>query len=249
MELSLALAFAAGVVSFVTPCVLALVPVYLAVLADAAVGVTAAAGTPTGMTSTGATAGGWSTARPMLAQAGLFTLGFSLVFVLLGISVGLLGMALFREPLIRQLAGIVVIALGLLMTGLFGPVLDRLPNPAAALPPTTARGTRSLGLGAVVAIGWTPCIGPVLGAILAMGASTQDVGAATLLLVAYSIGLAVPFLLTAAFLPRLTPVLRWLREHERPIRIASGLAVAAIGVLIVLDAFTRLAGLFGEFFL
>ncbi len=98
-------------------------------------------------------------------------------------------------------------------------------------------------------MGWTPCIGPVLGAILAMGASTQDVAAATLLLVAYAAGLALPFLAAAAFLPRVTPALRWLRAHERPIRIVSGLAVAGVGVLIVLDAFTRLAGLFGELFL
>jgi cytochrome c-type biogenesis protein len=225
VELSLALAFAAGLASFITPCVLALLPVYVAVLADAAVGT-----------------------RSTLAQAGLFTLGFSTVFVLLGVSVGLLGVVLFREPLVRQLAGAVVIALGLLMTGLFGPVLERVPNPAGALPSPAAT-TRPLALGTLVAVGWTPCIGPVLGAILAMGASSQDVVAATLLLVAYSIGLAIPFLAAAAFLPRLTPVLTWLRAHARPIRIASGLAVVAIGVLIVLDAFTVLAGLFGEFFL
>jgi cytochrome c-type biogenesis protein len=241
VELSLALAFAAGVVSFITPCVLALVPVYLAVLADAAVVAPAPA-----VAEAPPAVGG---RRPMLVAAALFTLGFSTVFVLLGISVGLIGLALFREPLVRQLAGAVVIGLGLLMTGMFGPVLDRLPNPASALPPATARESRALALGAVVAIGWTPCIGPVLGAILAMGASTQDVLSATFLLIAYSLGLALPFLLTAAFLPRVRPALRWLRAHERPIRIAAGLAVAAVGVLIVLDAFTRLAGLFGEFFL
>lgn len=239
MELSLALAFAAGVVSFITPCVLALLPVYVAVLADAAMVTPAAGGAATTVT----------TRRPMLAAAGLFTLGFSTVFVLLGISVGLIGMVLFREPLVRQLAGVVVIGLGLLMTGLFGPVLDRLPNPASGLPPATARDTRAVALGAVVAIGWTPCIGPVLGAILAMGASTQDVVSATFLLIAYALGLALPFLLTAAFLPQVRPALGWLRAHERPIRIVSGLSVAAVGVLIVLDAFTRLAGLFGEFFL
>lgn len=244
MELSLALAFAAGVVSFITPCVLALVPVYLAVLADAAMVASAIE-----VAAPGSGAPARSARRPVLAAAGLFTLGFSTVFVLLGISVGLIGMALFREPLVRQLAGVAVIVLGLLMTGLFGSVLDRLPNPAAALPPATGHGSRALVLGAVVAIGWTPCIGPVLGAILAMGASTQDVVSATFLLIAYSLGLALPFLLTAAFLPRARPVLGWLRAHERPIRIGSGLAVAAVGVLIVLDAFTRLAGLFGEFFL
>jgi cytochrome c-type biogenesis protein len=226
VELSLALAFVAGLLSFVTPCVLALVPVYVAVLAEAAVG-----------------------SRPPLARAVAFVIGFSAVFVVLGISVGLAGVVLLREPLVRQLAGAVVIGLGLLMTGLFGPVLDRVPNPAGSLRAPGGGVTRTVGLGALVAIGWTPCIGPVLGAILAMGASSQDVPVAALLLVAYSAGLALPFLAAAAFLPRVRPALDWLRAHERPIRIVSGLAVVAVGVLIVLDAFTALAGLFGEFFL
>ena len=244
MELSLALAFAAGVVSFLTPCVLALVPVYLAILAEAAVAtpaVDASGGAAIARASIGS--------RSVLARAGLFTLGFSTVFVLLGISVGLIGMTLFREPIVRQVAGVMVIGLGLLMTGLFGPILDRVPSPVGLAPSSSGHGARAMGLGALVAVGWTPCIGPVLGAILAMGASTQDVVAATLLLVAYAAGLALPFLAAAAFLPRARPALHWLRAHERPIRIASGLAVAGIGVLIVLDAFTRLAGLFGEFFL
>lgn len=226
MELSLALAFAAGVVSFLTPCVLALVPVYVAVLAEAAV-----------------------VGRSVLAPAALFAVGFSIVFIVLGVSVGLIGMTLFREPVVRQVAGVIVIGLGLLMTGVFGPVLDRVPSPVGLAPESGGSAPRALGLGALVAVGWTPCIGPVLGAILAMGASTQDVAAATLLLVAYSAGLALPFLTAAVFLPRVKPVLGWLRAHARPIRIASGLAVMAVGVLIVLDAFTALAGLFGEFFL
>ncbi len=237
------LAFAAGVVSFLTPCVLALVPVYVAILAGAA------ATTPSADGSDGvAVARAGIGSRPVLAQAGLFVLGFSIVFVLLGVSVGLIGMTLFREPIVRQVAGVIVIGLGLLMTGLFGPVLDRVPN-VVGTAPSSIGGTRTLALGALVAVGWTPCIGPVLGAILAMGASTQDVAAATLLLVAYAAGLALPFLAAAAFLPRVTPALRWLRAHEQPIRIVSGLAVAGVGVLIVLDAFTRLAGLFGELLL
>lgn len=252
MEISLALAFAAGVVSFLTPCVLALVPVYLAFLAEAAVSlpVPAQAGGmaagPGGAAAVAAPARGSSA---ILAQAALFSLGFGTIFVALGISVGLLGAALFREPLVRQLVGVGVIVVGVLMTGVAGPILDRIPNPASSasaggLP--GGRVTRAFGLGALVAVGWTPCIGPVLGAILAMGASTQDAAVATVLLVAYSAGLAVPFLLAAAFLPRVHPLLRWLRAHERPIRVASGLAVVGVGILIVLDAFTRLAGMFGQ---
>ena len=253
MEISLALAFAAGVVSFVTPCVLALVPVYLAFLAEAAVSLPlpgAASGTASGGAAIGAAPGRGSTA--VLAQAALFSLGFGTVFVALGISVGLLGAALFREPLVRQLVGVAVIVVGILMTGVAGPVLDRIPNPASGMAATalpSGRVARAAGLGGLVAVGWTPCIGPVLGAILAMGASTQDVAVAAVLLVAYSAGLAVPFLLAATFLPRVQPLLRWLRAHERPIRVVSGLAVAGVGVLIVLDAFTRLAGMFGQLFL
>lgn len=244
MELSLALAFAAGIVSFLTPCVLALVPVYLAFLAEAAVSAPAPDGGGTAVARIPAIGSG-----SVLFQAVLFTLGFSAVFVLLGVSAGLLGATLFRDPLVRQLVGVVIIVLGILMTGLLGPVLDRLPGitPTVELP--SGRAARAVGLGSLVAVGWTPCIGPVLGAILAMGASTQDVGAAAVLLVAYAAGLAVPFLLAAAFLPRILPALRWLRSHERPIRVVAGLAVIGIGVLVFFDAFTRLAGLFGEFFL
>jgi cytochrome c-type biogenesis protein len=185
----------------------------------------------------------------VLLQAALFTLGFSAVFVLLGVTAGLIGAALFRDPLIRQLAGVAIIVIGLLMTGAFGPILDRLPTPQTAGRMPTGRFSRAVGLGALVGVGWTPCIGPVLGAILVMGASAQDVGAATILLTAYAAGLAVPFLLAAAFLPRIHPALRWLRAHERPIRVLAGLAVVGIGLLVFFDAFTRLAGLFGEFFL
>ncbi|MGH2488101.1 MAG: cytochrome c biogenesis protein CcdA, partial [Candidatus Limnocylindria bacterium] len=159
------------------------------------------------------------------------------------------GAALFRDPLVRQLAGAAILVIGLLMTGAFGPILDRLPTPPTAGTPPAGRFSRALGLGALVGVGWTPCIGPVLGAILVMGASAQDVGAATLLLSASAAGLAVPFLAAAAFLPRVHPALRWLRAHERPIRVAAGLAVVGIGLLVFFDAFTRLPALFGEFFL
>jgi cytochrome c-type biogenesis protein len=248
MELSLALAFTAGLVSFVTPCVLALVPVYVAFLAEAAASAPLPAGAAVSVGATSRASGTEAAAAAVLLQAALFTLGFSAVFVLLGLSAGLVGAALFRDPLVRQVAGAAIVVIGVLMTGAFGPVLDRLPAPPATGGPPAGRYSRAVGLGALVGIGWTPCIGPVLGAILVLGASAQDVGAATLLLTAYAAGLAVPFLAAAAFLPRIHPALRWLRAHERPIRIAAGLAVVGIGLLVFFDAFTRLAALFGEFF-
>jgi cytochrome c-type biogenesis protein len=244
MELSLALAFAAGIVSFLTPCVLALVPVYLAFLAEAAVSAPAPGAGAAAVARSPAVGSG-----SVLFQALLFTLGFSAVFVLLGVSAGLLGATLFRDPLVRQLVGVVIIVLGILMTGALGPILDRIPGGVPTVELPAGRAARALGLGSLVAVGWTPCIGPVLGAILAMGASTQDVAAATVLLTAYAAGLAVPFLVAAAFLPRILPALRWLRSRERPIRVVAGLAVVGIGVLVFFDAFTRLAGLFRGLFL
>ena len=112
MDVSLALAFAAGLLSFVSPCVLALVPVYLAFLGESAT-----------VAGPGAIALQWR--GPVFTQAILFVAGFTFVFVLLGTSVGLFGTFLFRIDIARQLAGAVVIGIGLLTTGIFGPVLDR----------------------------------------------------------------------------------------------------------------------------
>jgi cytochrome c-type biogenesis protein len=231
MDVSIALAFAAGLISFVTPCVLALVPVYLAFIGDAA-----AFGGP----GHGATAARGS----VLPQALLFVAGFTVVFVLLGTSVGLLGSALFRIQEVRQTAGILVIGLGVLTTGAFGPVMDRfrIGVDPSLLP--TARSARALALGALVAVGWTPCIGPVLGAILTMGASTGSAPIAALLLVAYSAGLAVPFLAAAMALPRMRPLIEALRRQHRAVQVASGLLIVGIGVLIYLNAFATLSGLF-----
>ena len=232
MDVSLALAFAAGLLSFVSPCVLALVPVYLAFLGESAT-----------VAGPGAAALTWR--GPVFSQALLFVAGFAVIFVLLGTSVGIFGSFLFRIDAARQLAGVVVIAIGLLTTGIFGPVLDRFMRVglrADRLP--DARAARALTLGALVAVGWTPCIGPVLGAILTMGASSRDAWIAALLLIAYSAGLAVPFLAAALALPRIQPLLNALRRHHRAVQVVSGLFIVGIGVLILTNAFARMAGLF-----
>jgi cytochrome c-type biogenesis protein len=235
-DISLALAFAAGLLSFVSPCVLALVPVYLAFLGEAASGVSGA----------GAATIPWR--GPVLGQALRFVAGFGLVFILLGTSAGLLGLILFRIDAVRQAAGVLVIGIGLVTTGVFGPVFDRVRFgvPADLLP--AGRSTRALALGALVAVGWTPCIGPVLGAILTMGASTQDAWIAVLLLVAYTAGLAVPFLAAAVALPRLGAVLAALRRHHRAVQVVSGVFIMAMGVLIYTNAFFQMSSLF-QFFI
>jgi cytochrome c-type biogenesis protein len=235
MDVSLALAFVAGLLSFVSPCVLALVPVYLAFLGESA-------------TSAGPGVAVFIWRGPIFGQAVLFVAGFSLLFVVLGTSVGLFGSVLFRIDGARQLAGAAVILIGLVTTGIFGPVLDRIARIGVRtdLMPA-ARAARAVSLGALVAIGWTPCIGPVLGAILTMGASSRDAWVAALLLVAYSAGLAVPFLLAALALPRVEPLLSVLRRHHRAVQVASGLFIMGIGILILTNAFTRMAGLFTFF--
>jgi cytochrome c-type biogenesis protein len=233
-DVSLAIAFLAGFLSFASPCVLALVPIYLAFLGQAA--------GEAPMTASGASA--VSARSTVLPAALLFVAVFALVFVLLGISIGLLGQAVFRVNEVRQAVGIAVIAVGIVSLGWMDRLMGRLRIGVDPSLLPAARGVRAFGLGALVAVGWTPCIGPVLGVILTMGASSQDVAVAALLLVAYSLGLAVPFIAAAVALPRLEPLLGWLRRNHRAVQIATGLLIVGVGVLIYANAFTRLAGLF-----
>lgn len=233
-DVSLAVAFAAGMLSFISPCVLALVPVYLAFLGNAAV--------DTGVDGTASEIDVNRSA--ILAQALLFIGGFSVVFVVLGTSIGLIGAPLFRIPEARQVAGVAVVLVGVLTTGVFGPVMDRFSVrvDASSLPATGP--IRAAALGGLVAIGWTPCIGPVLGAIFTMGASSGSAPVVALLLTAYSLGLAVPFLAAALAFPRMRPLIEALRRHHVAVRVVTGLLIVAIGVLIYLNAFAQLATLF-----
>ncbi len=233
-QLTLALAIVAGMVSFVSPCVLALVPVYLAFLSEAAA-IPAAAGH-------GAT--GHAATRPVLAQAVLFVLGFSTIFILLGVSAGLLGARLFSVPGVREAAGVIIIALGAATIAAWGPLAGtRMPSVNARSLPV-GRSVRSVALGALVGIGWTPCIGAVLGSILMLAGSAQQVGPAALLLAAYSLGLAIPFLAAAVALPRLRPLLTLLRRHHRAVEVTSGAFIVIVGLMILTNTFTVLASLF-----
>ena len=217
------LAVTAGVVSFTSPCVLPLLPGYLAYM--------------TGLVDEGTQAG----ARPVRVRAALFFVaGFSTVFTLLGAGVALAGASVARHlPLMTRASGVVLVVAGLLTAHI-------VRTPSFLLRegrPGLARAARLPGgafvLGCAFAAGWSPCIGPVLASILALtaGAHTAWSGAALLLL--YSLGLGVPFVLVAAGAgrPRWLP---WMRRHAPALERTGGLLLAGVGVLLLTGAWERL---------
>ena len=230
-ELSLAVAFGAGVVSFLSPCVLPLFPSYLSFI--------------TGLTfdelaSPGPDARG-RVRRLTILHSLLFILGFMLVFVALGASATALGQFLRSNQVwIRRVAGLVIVLFGLHITGLLNfAFLRRERRVHLQERPEGMLG--SVVVGFAFGAGWTPCIGPILGAILTMAGSSGELRAGVGLLVVYGLGLGLPFFLAAigfnAFLSAFRRVRRWLR----PIEIASGLVLVAVGLLIFTNYFAVLA--------
>ncbi len=234
-EVSFLLAFAAGVVSFVSPCVLPLIPIYLSYLGGAALqpGEEASA----------------ALRRRTVTHALLFVAGFSIVFTLLGASAGLAGSLLRQHmPLIRQASGVVIVLLGLSMVGLFQLPFLQIERRFHLAPSSPSKGrvgkARSLLMGVVFGFGWTPCIGPILGAILSVAMNSQTAGQGTFLLAVYSAGLGIPFLGAGLALGRATGFLRRLNRHLRMVSLASGVLIVIMGILVYFNAFQRLSGLF-----
>ena len=217
-------AFAAGLLSFLSPCVLPLVPSYVGFL--------------TGMTLPEVT----GRRRVALTHALLFVGGFSLVFILLGASATALGRALnYYQVWLQRLGGALIILFGLLCLGVFN---SRLLSQERRLhlerKPVGYLGSVLVGM--AFAAGWTPCIGPVLGAILGLAATSTDVSRGMLLLAVYSAGLALPFLVAAV---AVDSFLDWFQRFRRflpwVMRI-SGVMLVFVGILLVTGEFTRLAG-------
>ena len=211
-------AFAAGVISFLSPCVLPLVPGYLSFVAG---------------TSLENLRDGAAPRARSLALAATFVLGFSAVFVALGASATALGSVLLSYKLqLGVIAGLIVILFGLHLLGLT-PL--RLMNQEARFYIDKGGGhaAGAFLLGLAFAFGWTPCIGPVLGAILTLSASTADVAKGALLLAVYSLGLGLPFLLAAVFTGTLLARLRALGRAGRNLQRAAGGLLVAMGLLMV----------------
>ena len=206
-----AVAFSAGLLSFATPCVLPLVPAYLGAI------------------------GARSTDPRKSLQASIpFVLGFSIIFVALGAGAGLAGGALtdHRADLIR-LAGIVIVAMGLVMLGLIPiPGLERTFTPG--LERAHASGSSML-LGCAFGLAWTPCIGPVLGSIMTLAATGATALRGAALLAAYAAGLAVPFLVAGVALGRVMAAARIVRDRYALVRVLSGAVLIAAGLLVFFD--------------
>ena len=221
LPLALVVAALAGLVSFASPCVLPLVPGYL--------------GYVTGL---GSTTLEQRRRSRMVAGAGLFVLGFTVVFVVMTTTFSVLARTLIgHQDLLLRVLGVVVIALGLLFMGL-------VPGDSKVLKPTWRPVAGLVGaplLGAIFAIGWTPCTGPTLAAVLAM-ATGDGAGASrgTVLAVAYSLGLGIPFVLVALGYSQAAGALGWMRRHQRALQLAGGSLLVAIGVLMVTGVWSEL---------
>lgn len=219
---SYSVAFAAGFVSFASPCVLPLVPAYLGVVS--------------GVGFDDFDRRRWAVFFPTLA----FVAGFSLVFVALGASVGMFGTVLLEQRRTLEIAGgLFVIAMGLVLLGRGIPAfLMRDRRFHRSMRPATMVGA---GLaGAAFAFGWTPCIGPTLGAALTLAAGSGSWLLGGSLLLAYGLGLGIPFLLTGLFVHQATSVMGILKRHVRLISYAGATVMIVFGVLMVTGLMTRL---------
>jgi cytochrome c-type biogenesis protein len=216
VDAKIPLAFLAGLLSFVTPCVLPLVPGYLS----------AVSGTQPGV-------GG----RRVVLASLPFVAGFTVVFVGLGTAIALAGGALAGDRrLVPQIAGIVIVVLGLAFMGLLPlPYLDRLAAPGL-VERARGKGSRVL-LGAAFGVCAAPCVGPILASILLLASDSSTAWKGAILLAIYSLGLAVPFLLVGIGFDRVLAASRWLRDHYGAVRIVSGALLVAVGLLLFFDRF------------
>jgi cytochrome c-type biogenesis protein len=230
----LLVAFGGGVISFISPCVLPLLPGYLSMMS--------------GYSAADVEAGRVSTVR-MLRVVGLFVLGFTVVFGALGATASGLGRFLARnQTVINRVSGALIIGFGLLIVGmaisnrgLFGALnrdrrFDVRPSRLGKWAPPV--------MGMAFGFGWTPCVGPILSVILAAASTQATIARGVVLLVTYSLGLGVPFILAGLGLHR---VFRRLRRYLKPISVASGVVLAGFGLVMVTGNIGRVSGFFADF--
>ncbi len=227
-NIGLLTAFLAGLISFISPCVLPLVPGYVSFIAGRSLDELDAPSHFTRLT--------------LFTQSTSFVLGFSTVFITLGASATALGRLLLAyKQEANLIGGIIVVVFGLFMTGLINPrwlhldlrFVHRIERRGGLVAPYV--------LGLAFAFGWTPCIGPILGAILTVSASTASIQGGIALLAVYSLGLGIPFLLTAVFLERFLAHQPRLRRWSRPLHLIAGVALILVGITIATGQITKVS--------
>lgn len=226
-------ALGAGFLTFLSPCVLPLIPGYVAFM--------------TGMTSSELAAEDrkiWTVLVPAL----LFVAGFSLVFVALGASASAVGSFLAQyQDVLETIAGGIIMLLGFFMLGIV-----KVPwlYGEARFEMDKARRFGSLAalvMGMAFAFGWSPCVGPILGSILMMAANEAEVARGALMLAVYSLGLGIPFVLVAVMLGRIKPVLNWLNRHSLVINRVAGVVLMVLGLLILTGWIGPVVGFLSQF--
>lgn len=216
-------ALSAGIISFLSPCVLPIVPPYLAYMSGVSLNDLSDKDKPNGKA---------------IVPAIFFVLGLSTVFLLLGFTASAIGTIFLEfQSSFNVISGVLVMIFGAHFVGVFRiPFLNREARMDAGDRGGSAFGAYILGL--AFAFGWTPCIGPQLGAILSLAASEASIARGTFLLGIYAFGLGLPFILVAAFLPRLTGVMGWMKRHMEQIERVMGLLLWTIGLLMLTGGFS-----------
>jgi cytochrome c-type biogenesis protein len=226
-------AFVAGVLSFVSPCVLPLIPGYLSYISGVTLDEMQGTGEPAGATA--------EARRRVLVASVFFILGFSFVFICFGAAASVLGRYMLeRQRVLSKIAAVVVILFGLHTMGILR--ISWLYSEKRVQVERKPKGViGAFFVGLAFAFGWTPCIGPILGGILAIAGAQDTVGQGVQLLAVYSLGLGLPFLLTALAINQFFSAFARIRRHYHAIEVVSGLLLVLIGVLIFTNRFTLLA--------
>jgi len=226
-------AFGAGMISFASPCVLPLVPGYLSLMS--------------GLSASEIAEARGVDQRRVLRATLLFVAGFTVVFVALGAAASAIGGALYdHQRGLNQITGVLVIVMGLFLIGVASPRVlmaeRRLHVSPSRLGPWAAP-----VMGMAFAFGWTPCIGPVLSGVLTAAANEATIGKGVGLLLVYSAGLGVPFVLSGLAMGRLTGAFGWMKRHARAINVVSGVLLATFGLLLATNRISDVSATLVEF--
>lgn len=234
-DVSIFYTFLAGLISFLSPCVLPLVPGYVSIVSGVS------------LEQLRSESRDETFIRTVMLNSVMFIIGFSITFVLMGAAATTLGQILAtKKNLFGELAGLVLIVFGIHLTGLYRINLlyrdkrfNQLQKPRGLL--------GALVLGLAFAFGWSPCIGPILGAVLTIASTKETVGQGIFLLLIYSIGLGIPFFLTSLGLNKFLSFYSRFKQHFHTVELVSGVLVIAVGVLMVANKMTQLNAWFAFF--